>query len=109
MSIVILYLVGLMVGFGYPMASVVTDSVHPHTGISYYVGADGHRITLVQNVSAIDPTYAQLLNFIASDTTDQIADKKGQFTCGDFAERVQHNAENSGIRCTWVSVDFRDA
>lgn len=98
-----------MVGLGYPMAGVVTDSVHPHTGISYYVGADGHRITLVQNVSAIDPTYAQLLKIIASDTTDQIVYTKGQFTCGDFAERVQHNAENAGIRCAWVSVDFTDA
>lgn len=109
MSKMILYLVGFMVGLGYPMAGVVTDNVHPHTGISYYVGADGHRITLVQNASAIDTTYAQLLKFIASDTTDQIEYKKGQFTCGDYAERVQNNAEKAGMRCAWVSVDFIDA
>jgi hypothetical protein len=109
MSKIILYLVGFMLGLVYPMAGVVADSVHPHTGISYYVGADGHKITLVHNESAIDPTYAQMLNFIASDTTDQIAYKKGQFTCGDYAERVQNNAENAGIRCAWVSVDFIDA
>jgi hypothetical protein len=99
MSKMILHLVGFMVGLGYPMAGVVTDNVHPHTGISYYVGADGHRITLVQNASAIDTTYSQLLKFIASDTTDQIEYKKRQFTCGDYAERVQNNAEKAGMRC----------
>lgn len=109
MSKIVLYLVGFMLGLGYPMAGVLADSVHPHNGISCYVGADGHKITLVHNDSAIDPTYAQLLKFIASDTTDQIAYKKGQFTCGDYAERVKNNAENAGIRSSWVSVDFVDA
>ena len=102
MSKIILYIIGSMVGLGYPMTGVVIDNVHPHTGISYYVGADGHRITLVHNVNVIDPTYAQLLNFIASDTADQIAYKKGQFTCGDYAERVQNNAEKAGIQCAWL-------
>ncbi len=63
MSKIILYLVGFMVGLGYPMAGVVTDSVHPHTGISYYVGADGHRITLVHNDSAIDHDLRSVTEF----------------------------------------------
>jgi hypothetical protein len=106
MSKLLLYVVGFMVGLGYPLAGVITDSVHPHIGISYFAGADGHKITLVHNKSAIDPTYDQLLKFIASDTTDQIPYKNGQFTCGDYAERVQNNAEREGIRCGWVSIDF---
>ena len=28
------------------------------------------------------------------------------FTCGDYAEQVQNNAENAGIKCAWVGIDF---
>lgn len=101
-----LYFAGLIIGFSYSITGVLMDNVHPHTGISYFVGADGHKITLVHNNGAIDPTYDQLLKFIASDTTDQIPYKNGTFTCGDFAERVQNNAEREGIRCGWVSIDL---
>jgi hypothetical protein len=106
MSKSFIYIIGFIIGFGYPITGVLTDSVHPHSGISYFIGADGHKITLMHNDSAIDPTYDQLLNFIASDTTSQIPYKSGQFTCGDYAERVQNNAEKAGILCGWVSVDF---
>lgn len=109
MSKTMFYLVGLILGLVYPVAGVMTDSIHPHDGISYFIGADGHKITLIHDVNATDPTYSQVLYFIATDPTDQIAYEKGRFTCGDYAERVQNNAENAGIRCAWVSVDFTDA
>jgi len=42
-------------------ASTVT--VHSHVGNTYWVGADGHKISLINN-SAVNPTYSQLISFI---------------------------------------------
>lgn len=71
-----------------------------------YAGEDGHQLRLVENVSAVDPTYAQLNAFLNIDQTNQMDYEIGSFTCGDFAEMLQNNAENAGINAGWVSVDF---
>jgi hypothetical protein len=73
-----------------------------------YVGADGHIITLVQNSSAVNPTYEQVISFLKSDTTDQVPYDLNKFVCGDYAERVQHNAENAGFECGWVFIELND-
>jgi hypothetical protein len=92
--------------FGHFEYTLNNGDLHPHYGVVYYAGADGHKITLVHNENATDATYSQVMQFIESDTTDQIPFQKEKFTCGDYAERVQNNAENAGIRCAWVSIDF---
>lgn len=51
-------------------------------------GADGHRITLHNNISAINPTYRQMADFLKSDQTDKILQNYSKFECNDFAERV---------------------
>ena len=73
---------------------------------SYYVGADGHRITLLVNESAVNPTFQQLVDFTKADKTNEIPYNSSSFVCGDYAELVQNNAEMSGYRCAWVSIDF---
>jgi hypothetical protein len=73
---------------------------------SYYVGADGHRITLLVNESAVNPTFQQLVDFIKADKTNEIPYNSSSFVCGDYAELIQNNAEMSGYRCAWVSIDF---
>ena len=50
-------------------ASNVT--VHPHIGNTYWVGANGHKISLINNNSAVNPTYSQLISFIKKDKTDE--------------------------------------
>ena len=51
--------------------SASTVTVHPHIGNTYWVGADGHKISLINNNSAVNPTYSQLISFIKKDKTDE--------------------------------------
>ncbi|HEY3426563.1 MAG TPA: hypothetical protein VGL27_17340 [Negativicutes bacterium] len=71
-----------------------------------YEGADGHTISFAHNSSAVNPTYEQVISFLKSDTTDQIPYDLNKFTCGDYAEHVQHNAEATGYRCGWVFIEL---
>jgi len=94
------------VAFGHFGYILNHGDLHPHKGVIYYAGADGNKITLAHHENATDVTYSKVMQFIESDTTDQIPFQKEKFTCGDHAELVQNNAENTGIRCAWVSIDF---
>lgn len=72
------------------------------------IGADGHTITLKNNLSAKDPTYAQVVSFIYMDTTDQKVYDEATWVCADYAETVHNDAESMGIKCAWVEVNFVD-
>lgn len=71
-----------------------------------YEGADGHVITFSHNSSAINPTYDQVIAFLKLDTTDQTPYDFKRFTCGDYAEQVQHHAEAAGYQCGWVFIEL---
>jgi hypothetical protein len=68
----------------------------------------GPRIYLANISGAQNPTWQQLVEFIASDNTDSKAYDLKTFPCGAFAEEVHNNAEAHGIRAAWVAVDFED-
>jgi len=74
----------------------------------YLVCADGHRINLINNAKAHDPTYQELISAIKKDQTDNIGYKEGVFTCGNFAERVHNNLEKLGIKSGIVRLDYID-
>ncbi|AKB78501.1 hypothetical protein MSHOH_2018 [Methanosarcina horonobensis HB-1 = JCM 15518] len=82
------------------------DVFYPETSEFYYVGATGEPIELINNPNSIDPTYQELITFLRSDKTDEIEYSLENFTCGDFAEMVHNNAEETGIKAAWVCVDF---
>jgi hypothetical protein len=75
-------------------------------GNTYWVGGDGHKINLHNNEGAKDPTYNELINFIANDNTDRHAYIPNSFVCADFAETVHNNAEATGLKAGWVTLDF---
>jgi hypothetical protein len=83
-----------------------TTIVHPRINDTYEIGADGHRIALVNYDNAINPTYAELLAFIKADKTDEKTYEFDSFLCSDFAETVHNNAEKAGYKCAWVGVNF---
>jgi hypothetical protein len=89
-----------------PSAGFVT--VHPHEGNTYWVGEDGHMISLINNNNAVNPTYSQLLAFIEEDKTDEQRYIPGKYTCGDFAETVHNNAEKAGYKAGWVTIEGID-
>lgn len=70
-----------------------------------YITADGEKITLDNNRSAIDPTYAQMLDFLKHDNTSE-KNYSSHFVCADFAKAVHDNAERNGYRCAFVFVEF---
>lgn len=71
-------------------------------------GADGHRITLVNNPDATNPTWGQLKAFLAQDDTSEHPYDLKQFVCADFAEQLHNRAEAAGIRAAFVSITLPD-
>lgn len=63
-------------------------------------------IQLVNNPSATNPTWQQLVNFLVQDKTDKHLYIPGVYECGNFAQDAHNNAEAKGIRAAFVSVRF---
>jgi hypothetical protein len=54
-----------------------------------------------------DPTYQEMLNFIASDETNENQYSEN-YTCLHFTADVKNNAFNAGIRSGFVYIEFPD-
>jgi len=79
------------------------------------VGGDGKPIELINNPKSINPTYAELIDFIKEDGSDRTIYEEGiefagriaaGYVCADYAEDVHNNAEVEGIKAAWVSIDL---
>lgn len=80
---------------------------HPyHSKKIPYSKASGSSICLTNYKNATDPTWDELITFLQKDNTDDRMYMVGLFVCADFAEMLHNNAEASGIKAAWVSVDF---
>lgn len=75
-------------------------TVNEGTDPSYISG--NRPIKLLSNPNATDPTWDQLKAFLLRDTTDQTPYKDGIYECGNYANDLYNNAQNSGIRCAFV-------
>ena len=53
-----------------------------------------------------NPTFLEVSEFIAQDKTDELNYENEKFTCKDFAQVVNNNAEKKGIRCAYVLLGF---
>lgn len=105
--IVIIGLVFIMPQDSSDMNIPETKAISPDNVLNI-AGADGHRITLANNVSARDPSYEELKTFLKADLTDQILYNYSSFVCADYAETVHNNAEKSGIKAGFVSINFNE-
>lgn len=63
---------------------------------------------LVDNSDAVNVSWSQLQDFLKEDRTDNNPYIENVYMCGDFAETLHNNAENSGIRAAWVAIQFED-
>jgi hypothetical protein len=79
------------------------------------VGGDEKPIELVNSPNTVNVSYAQLLEFIRQDPTDQLqyvgrnqSSGLTPFVCSDFAEEVHNNAEEVGIRAGYVGIDWEE-
>ena len=55
-----------------------------------------------------DPTYQEMLNFIASDRTDE-NEYSENYTCFHFTADVKSHAFDEGYRCGFVHIEFPDS
>jgi hypothetical protein len=63
---------------------------------------------LVNNPDAVNPTYAELLDFLRADVTDLYRYVYNYYMCGNFAETVHNNAEAAGIRAAVVFIQYSE-
>ena len=56
------------------------------------------------NPDAVNPTYAQVVDFMKADTTDSFRYVADYYMCGNYAETVHNNAEAAGIRTAIVFI-----
>lgn len=66
----------------------------------------GVQVVLVNNLSASDPTYDDLIRFLKSDSTSSAKYVYPDWTCADFARQLHDNAEAHGIKAAFVAVEF---
>ncbi len=53
-----------------------------------------------------DPTYTEMVRFIANDDTDKAEYIKGEYECTEFSTDLCNRAEEEGLRCAYVSIRF---
>lgn len=53
-----------------------------------------------------DPTYSELIDFLAEDLTNKNKYIEDVYVCRHFATEVNNNAEKIGLRCAYVGVNF---
>jgi hypothetical protein len=67
---------------------------------------NGQPLELYENAQAVDPSWAQLQQFLVADNTDQQLYIPDVFVCADFAALLHNRAEMAGIKTAYVSIDF---
>ena len=67
-----------------------------------------NSIILRNNPDAINVSWSQLKSFLKEDRTDNYLYMENYYTCGNFAETMHNNAENSGIKAALVGIQFED-
>ncbi len=66
----------------------------------------GEHPVLLENPRARDPSYGELMEFLRADDTVKHEYKKPEYTCADFVEDLQNNAERQGLDCGYASIKF---
>ena len=93
------------------------DSYQEAYGEAYDEGYDrGYEIGLGSGskegaatlVELHNPTYKELLEFLARDRTDSNLFIGGEYVCFDFAAALNNNAEANGIRAAYVRIRSKE-
>jgi len=56
-----------------------------------------------------NPTYQEMKEFLAHDTTDSIKFVEDEYVCTDYSADVKNNATAQGIRCAFVYISYPEA
>ncbi|MGA3094310.1 MAG: hypothetical protein ABSD79_02870 [Dehalococcoidales bacterium] len=77
-------------------------------GITVAASKECDDVELIDNLEAQNPTWSQLMSFIADDKTEQNEYIKNVYDCSQFSRDVHNNAEAAGIRAAEVQVSFKN-
>jgi hypothetical protein len=87
----------------------VNSNIEPLGIITDGTVKNGMRLfNLKRNLKATDPSWLELVKFLANDTTDTKPYVERVYTCGNYAEDVFNNAEANGIRTAIVCIYFQN-
>jgi hypothetical protein len=85
-----------------------TMGITVYSGINPpYTSGNVVELRLIDNPSAENPTWQELLDFLKEDRTDKILYVPGEFECGNFALELHNNAEAAGIKAAFVAVHYQ--
>jgi len=77
-------------------------------GITLSTSKECSDVDLIDNPTATNPTWSQLLAFLSQDQTEKHAYIENVYDCSQFSRDVHNNAEAAGIRAAEVQVKFRN-
>jgi len=66
----------------------------------------GYKEGLAAGINLRNPTYKELMDFLARDETDLKPHIEDEYVCDDFSAEVNYNAELEGIRAAYVYLSF---
>ena len=69
--------------------------------------ANYERLTTGYGYVLRDPSYREMGDFLAWDTTSEREYVESEYVCVDFAADVKANAVKEGIRCAYVLIEYR--
>ena len=75
-------------------------------GITLYTSKECYDVTLIDNPTATNPSWSQLMTFLSQDQTEQHTYTLGVYDCSQFSRDVHNNAEVAGIRAAEVGIWF---
>ena len=113
--LIILYLAVLIIGQIVLSTVLSNEMVEAAYNKGYYKGLDegyqsgleiGYKEGLPTDVVLRNPTYKELMDFLARDKTDLKPRIKGEYVCEDFSAEVNNNAELEGIRAAFVVMEY---
>ena len=87
----------------YDMGIIVKSDMVPP-----YRATTRPQYDLVNNPEAKNVSYKELRSFLYEDDTDKNLYLVDEYMCGEFAEELHNNAEESGIKAAFVGIQFRD-
>jgi len=76
-------------------------------GITLSMSKECSDAALVDNPSATNPSFSQLMTFLHQDQTEKNTYNIGVYDCSEFSRDVHNNAEARGIRAAVVHIWFR--
>ena len=77
-------------------------------GITLSTSKECSDVALIDNPTATNPTWSQLMAFLSQDQTEKHTYIKDVYDCSQFSRDVHNNAETAGIRAAEVHVEFRN-